>query len=169
MEDRRGKCLGLVLSVNEQILLDMPFDGAMRKVFIHPDLQRLCVHHRSQDGPVLSADPFGPTNSSKGVDLKTGPLIDNEEKFTKLGQTVTNICPTDSGAKDRQPMSFSPQTGLLYIPHENMCRNPSMWSWSAWRHQSMTSRSHRPTAECQNGRSCCPSASRTSPSVSRRD
>ena len=32
-----------------------------------------------------------------------------------------DICPTASGAKDWNPSSFSPQTGLLYIPHENMC------------------------------------------------
>jgi len=55
------------------------------------------------------------------VDLQTGRLILNPDKQTKLGQTVHNICPTASGAKDWNPSSFSPQTGLLYIPHENMC------------------------------------------------
>ena len=34
---------------------------------------------------------------------------------------MTNICPTASGAKDWNPSSFSPRTGLLYIGHENMC------------------------------------------------
>ena len=35
---------------------------------------------------VLSADPYGPVNSSKGVDLKTGRLIVNPEKQTKVGR-----------------------------------------------------------------------------------
>jgi glucose dehydrogenase len=70
---------------------------------------------------VLSAEPFGPVNSSKGVDLKTGELILNPEKQTGTGKVVRNICPTASGAKDWEPSAFSPKTGLLYIPHANLC------------------------------------------------
>ena len=55
------------------------------------------------------------------MDLKTGRLIVNPDKETKLGQVVRNICPTASGAKDWMPSSFSPKTELIYIPHENMC------------------------------------------------
>jgi PQQ-dependent dehydrogenase (methanol/ethanol family) len=107
--------------INEQILLDMPFGGKMRKVLVHPDRNGYVYVIDRTNGEVLSADPFGPVNSSKGVDLKTGRPIINPEKQTKLGQTVRNICPTASGAKDWNPSSFSPRTGLLYIPHENMC------------------------------------------------
>ncbi|MBV9888748.1 MAG: PQQ-binding-like beta-propeller repeat protein, partial [Acidobacteria bacterium] len=32
-----------------------------------------------------------------------------------------NLCPTAPGAKDWQPSSFSAETGLLYIPHNNLC------------------------------------------------
>lgn len=107
--------------VNEQLLLDMPFGGRMHKVLIHPDRNGYVYVIDRTTGQVLSADPYGPVNSSKGVDLKTGRLIVNPEKETKVGREVHNICPTASGAKDWNPSSFSPQTGLLYIPHENMC------------------------------------------------
>jgi PQQ-dependent dehydrogenase (methanol/ethanol family) len=107
--------------VNEQILLDMPFAGKMQKVLIHIDRNGYVYVIERNTGTVLSADPFGPVNSSKGVDLQTGRLIVNPAKQTKLGETVRNICPTASGAKDWNPSSFSPKTGLLYIPHENMC------------------------------------------------
>jgi lanthanide-dependent methanol dehydrogenase len=107
--------------VNEQVLLDMPFGGKMRKVLIHPDRNGYIYVIDRGTGEVLSADPYGPVNSSKGVDLKTGRLIVNPAKETKLGEETRNICPTASGAKDWNPMSFSPQTGLLYIPHENIC------------------------------------------------
>jgi lanthanide-dependent methanol dehydrogenase len=107
--------------INEQILLDMPFAGAMRKVLVHLDRNGYVYVIDRVTGQVLSADPFGPTNSSKGIDLKTGRPIVNPEKNTKVGQTVRNICPTASGSKDWNPSSFSPQTGLIYIPHENMC------------------------------------------------
>ena len=107
--------------VNEQILLDMPFGGRMRKVLIHLDRNGYVYVIDRTNGEVLSADPYGPVNSSKGVDLKTGRLIVNPEKETKVGREVHDICPTASGAKDWNPSSFSPQSGLLYIPHENMC------------------------------------------------
>ena len=107
--------------VNEQILLDMPFDGKMEKVLVHIDRNGYVYVIERNTGTVLSADPYGPVNTSRGIDLKTGRPIINEAKQTKLGETVRNICPTASGAKDWNPSSFSPQTGLVYIPHENMC------------------------------------------------
>jgi lanthanide-dependent methanol dehydrogenase len=107
--------------VNEQLLLDMPFGGSMHKVLIHIDRNGYVYVIDRTNGQVLSADPYGPVNSSKGVDLQTGRLIVNPDKETKVGREVHDICPTASGAKDWNPSSFSPDTGLLYIPHENMC------------------------------------------------
>jgi lanthanide-dependent methanol dehydrogenase len=34
---------------------------------------------------------------------------------------VRDICPTAPGAKDWNPSAFSSRTGLLYIPHNNLC------------------------------------------------
>jgi len=107
--------------VNEQLLLDMPFGGKMRKVLIHMDRNGYVYVLDRTTGQVLSADPYGPVNTSRGVDLQSGRLIVNPDKGTKFGSETRDICPTASGAKDWNPTSFSPQTGLLYIPHENMC------------------------------------------------
>ena len=107
--------------INEQILLDMPFQGSMRKVLVHFDRNGFLYVIDRKTGQVLSADPFGPTNWSRGIDMKTGRPIINPEKATHQGEDVRDICPTASGAKDWNPSSFSPDTGLLYIPHENMC------------------------------------------------
>lgn len=107
--------------INEQILLDMPFDGAMRQVLVRPERNGYIYVIDRHTGQVLSADPFGPVNSSKGVDLRSGRLQVNEEKTTHTDHVVRDICPTASGSKDWNPSSFSPRTGLLYIPHENMC------------------------------------------------
>ncbi|HWU74568.1 MAG TPA: PQQ-dependent dehydrogenase, methanol/ethanol family [Sphingomonas sp.] len=107
--------------INEQILLDMPFAGQIHHVLVRPERNGYVYVIDRTTGQVLSADPFGPVNSSKGVDLKTGALIVNPDKVAKLGQVTRDICPTASGAKDWNPSSFNPGTGLLYIPHENMC------------------------------------------------
>jgi len=107
--------------INEQILLDMPFQGSMRKVLIHFDRNGFLYVIDRKSGQVLSADPFGATNWARGIDMTTGRPIVNPEKSTRQGEDVRDICPTASGSKDWNPSSFSPDTGLLYIPHENMC------------------------------------------------
>lgn len=107
--------------VNEQILLDMPFAGKMQKVLVHIDRNGYVYVIDRASGRVLSADPYGPVNTTRGIDMSTGRPIFNPAKFTKVGIEVHDICPTASGAKDWNPSSFSPRTGLLYIPHENMC------------------------------------------------
>ncbi|PBB52529.1 PQQ-dependent dehydrogenase, methanol/ethanol family [Mesorhizobium loti] len=107
--------------INEQVLLDMTWQGKPRKVLVRPERNGYVYLLDRMTGEVLSAVPFGPVNSSKGVDLKTGRLIVNPEKETGTGKVVRNICPTASGLKDWQPSAFSPKTGLLYIPHNNLC------------------------------------------------
>jgi glucose dehydrogenase len=39
------------------------------------------------------------------------------------GRVVRDICPAAPGAKDWQPMAFSPRTGWFYIPHNNLCED----------------------------------------------
>ncbi|MFL5333376.1 MAG: methanol/ethanol family PQQ-dependent dehydrogenase [Geminicoccaceae bacterium] len=107
--------------INEQVLLDMTWNGQPRKVLVRPDRNGYLYVLDRTTGEVLSAEPFGPVNSTKGVDLKTGRPIPNPEKASGTGKVVRNICPTASGAKDWQPSAFSPRTGLLYIPHNNLC------------------------------------------------
>jgi glucose dehydrogenase len=72
-------------------------------------------------GQVYSATPFGYVNSTKGIDLKSGRPIEVEEKTPHVGQVSRYVCPSSSGTKDFQPTAFSPRTGLLYIPHNNLC------------------------------------------------
>ena len=55
------------------------------------------------------------------MDLKTGRLQYDPAKEPVLGTVVRDICPAAPGAKDWQPASWSPRTGLLYIPHQNLC------------------------------------------------
>jgi PQQ-dependent dehydrogenase (methanol/ethanol family) len=107
--------------VNENVLLDMTIDGAPRKVLVHPDRNGYVYVMDREKGQVLSATGFVPITASTGVDLKTGRLQPVEDKKTRMGTVVRDICPSAPGAKDWQPSSFSPKTGYLYIPHNNLC------------------------------------------------
>jgi len=107
--------------INEIVLLDMPVNGQTRKVLLHPDRNGFLYVLDRQTGEALSAEPYASVNSILKVDLKTGRPVMNPEKETRLGSVVRDICPTASGGKDWNPSAYSPRTGLLYIPHENIC------------------------------------------------
>jgi PQQ-dependent dehydrogenase (methanol/ethanol family) len=108
-------------TINESVLLDMNIGGARRKVLVRAERNGYVYVMDRMTGEVLSANPFAYVNSSTGVDLKTGDMIVNPAKTTGTGKVVRDICPAAPGAKDWQPTAFSPQTGLLYIPHQNLC------------------------------------------------
>jgi PQQ-dependent dehydrogenase (methanol/ethanol family) len=107
--------------INENILVDLSVGGQSRKVLLHAERNGYLYMLDRATGEVLSADPFGFVNSSRGVDLKSGRLLPVEEKKPAVGKVTRNICPAAPGAKDWQPAAFSPKTGLLYIPHQNLC------------------------------------------------
>ena len=106
--------------INENILLDLDIKGQMRKVLAHPDRDgRVYIIDRAT-GEVLSAEPFTYVNTTESVDLKTGRIKVVEAKTTGL-KTVRDMCPAPPGGKDWQPSAFSPKTGWIYIPHNNLC------------------------------------------------
>jgi PQQ-dependent dehydrogenase (methanol/ethanol family) len=107
--------------VNEHILVDLPIGGQTRRVLIRPERNGYMYVLDRTTGEVLSADPFVHITASLGVDLKTGRLIPNKEKEPHVGVVVREICPSSPGAKDWQPSAYSPRTGLVYVPHNNLC------------------------------------------------
>jgi lanthanide-dependent methanol dehydrogenase len=107
--------------INEQILLDMEIGGQQRKVLVRPERNGYAYVLDRATGEVLSADPYAHITSTLGIDLKNGRPIENLEKKPVLGKVVRDICPAAPGAKDWQPSAYSPLTGFLYLPHQNLC------------------------------------------------
>lgn len=107
--------------INESILVDYPVGNQRIPAMLRPARNGYFYVHDRRTGQVLSATPFGFINSSKGVDLKTGRLIPIPEKEPKAGRVTRNICPAAPGMKDWNPAAFSPVTGLVYMPHINLC------------------------------------------------
>jgi lanthanide-dependent methanol dehydrogenase len=106
--------------VNENLVLDLTINGQPRKVLLAAQRNGYVYMWDRATGEVLSATPFVRITSSKGVDLKTGRLIENEEKKPMTGKTIRDVSPASPGAKDWQPCAWSPRTNLLYIPHQNL-------------------------------------------------
>ena len=108
-------------AVNESILLDMTIGGRPRKVLIRPERDGYVYIFDRATGEVLSADAFTHITSTKGIDIKQGRPIENEEKHPSVGRVIREVCPASPGGKDWQPSSYSFRTGLLYIPANNLC------------------------------------------------
>jgi PQQ-dependent dehydrogenase (methanol/ethanol family) len=107
--------------VNENVMLDVTWQGKPRKVVVHPDRNGYMYVLDRTSGEVLAADPFVHITSTTGVDLKTGRLQTRPEMIPEENKVTRNVCPNSPGAKDWPPSAFSKQTGLLYVPHNNLC------------------------------------------------
>jgi len=109
--------------VNENVLMEIEVKGQPRKVLAHPDRNGYLYVIDRATGEVLLANAFVPVNTIDTVDLKTGRPHNVPEKKPTVGQVVRNICPHAGGGKDWQPSAYSPQTKLLYLPHQNLCQD----------------------------------------------
>jgi PQQ-dependent dehydrogenase (methanol/ethanol family) len=107
--------------INENVLLDMAWRGVQRKVLVHPERNGQVYVLDRVTGEVLSASPYHVLTAIKGVDLATGRLLYVDDKRPAQQKVIRDICPTAPGAKDWNPSAFSPLTGFLYIPHNNLC------------------------------------------------
>ena len=108
--------------VNESILIDATFGTTLRKVLVHPDRNGYVYVVDRATGEVVSATPYAHITTSTGVDLASGRLQYAADKDPLPGKVVRDICPASPGAKDWQPSAYSPRTGWLYIPQQNLCQ-----------------------------------------------
>jgi quinohemoprotein ethanol dehydrogenase len=102
---------------DEQIILaDLNIDGSARKVILHAPKNGFFYVLDRATGAVISAKPFTFVNWATGVDLKTGRPIENPAARYVSANKLMPVVPGPVGAHSWQPMSFSPLTGLVYIP-----------------------------------------------------
>jgi PQQ-dependent dehydrogenase (methanol/ethanol family) len=116
--------------VNENILVDQEIDGQMRKLLVNFDRNGLAYTMDRETGELLVAEKYDPTvNWTTGVDMDPNsetfgrPAVVAEFSTRQQGEDVntTGICPAALGTKDQQPASFSPKTGLFYVPTNHVC------------------------------------------------
>ena len=111
--------------VNENILADIEIGGEMRKVLVNFDRNGFGYTLDRETGELLVAEKFDPqVNWASHVDMETGrPVVLDEFSTFVQGADVntTGICPAALGSKDQQPASFSPDTGLFYVPTNHIC------------------------------------------------
>ena len=109
--------------VNELVLADVTIQGQKTPIYMKADRDGLFFVANRETGKLISAEPFVPVNWAKGFDIETGRPIEDPVKRPRLDYKATDICPSWMGGKNWQPISFNPNTGLAYIPSNNMCQD----------------------------------------------
>jgi PQQ-dependent dehydrogenase (methanol/ethanol family) len=109
--------------VNELVLADLNIDGKQVPALMQANRNGFFYVIDRTNGKLISAKNFVPTNWATGIDLKTGMPIEtaNNEKRPRLKKWAKDICPNLVGGKNWMPMSYNPNTGLVYIPTNNLC------------------------------------------------
>ena len=104
----------------ESLLLDLTLKGRTRKTLLRADRDGYVYVMDRATGEVISATQFARNTTTTGVNLKTGELDHIAKKTPQLRKIIRDIAPATAGAKGWQPCAFSPRTGLVYIPHQEM-------------------------------------------------
>jgi len=98
------------------MLMDMEIDGEMRHVVTQASKNGFFYVLDAATGEFLNGEPYTEVNWATGINKETGrPFIVPEARYNVTGK-VYNLAPGPAGGHAWQPMSYSPETGLVYIP-----------------------------------------------------
>jgi alcohol dehydrogenase (cytochrome c) len=116
--------------VNENILVDKDIDGQRRKLLVNFDRNGFAYTLDRETGELISAEKYDPTvNWASKVDMDKNsptygrPQVVAQYSTAQNGEDVNTkgICPAALGTKDQQPASYSPRSGLFYVPTNHVC------------------------------------------------
>lgn len=103
-------------ATQHMILADLEIDGATRKVIMQAPKNGFFYVLDRATGEFISANNFVPTTWATHIDPETGRPVETEGA-RYAGKVPAGIqLPGPLGAHNWHPMSYSPDTGLVYIP-----------------------------------------------------
>jgi len=105
-------------ATQHMILADLEIDGKLRKVIMQAPKNAFFYVLDRTNGEFISAAAYARQNWAKGIDETTGRPIENPEARYLKEQAL--IFPAPHGAHNWHPMSYSPETGLVYIPAQEI-------------------------------------------------
>ncbi|MDO8290826.1 MAG: PQQ-dependent dehydrogenase, methanol/ethanol family [Parvibaculum sp.] len=105
-------------STQPLMIADLKLDGKERHVLMHAPKNGFFYVLDAETGELLSANNYAIVTWAKGVDLKTGRPI--EDPALAFNKNVALVQPSANGAHNWHPMAFNPNTGLVYIPGQDI-------------------------------------------------
>jgi len=100
------------------ILADLPTEDGVRKVLMQAPKNGFFYVLDRETGAFLSAENYVETSWADGVDPNTGRPIERVEAHWDRESAI--VTPAVFGGHNWHPMSFSPSTGLVYIPANHL-------------------------------------------------
>lgn len=102
---------------NQQIIAaNLKIAGQERRVVMHAPKNGFFYVLDARTGKFISGTAFATVNWATGLDPASGrPLVNPEARYEITGKPFTSF-PGAYGAHTWHPMSYSPDTGLVYIP-----------------------------------------------------
>jgi quinohemoprotein ethanol dehydrogenase len=107
-------------STQPMILADLTIDGAPRKVVLHAPKNGFFFVIDRTNGKFISAKNFVDVNWATGYDANGRPI---EVPAARSPDKSFDSIPGPFGAHNWHPMSFNPQTGLVYLPAQGVPLN----------------------------------------------
>ncbi len=104
-------------STQPMILADLQLDGQPRKVILHAPKNGFFFVIDRTNGKFISARNFVDVNWASGYDKDGRPI---ELPAARDGAKPYDAIPGPYGAHNWHPMSFNPQTGLVYLPAQHV-------------------------------------------------
>ena len=101
-------------ATQNMILADIEFGGEPRKVIMQAPKNGFFYVLDRATGELLSAEKFTNATWAERIDLKTGRPVFSESADYRAAAKV--VWPSTAGGHNWQPMAYSPETGLVYIP-----------------------------------------------------
>ena len=99
-------------------LADLTIGGRPRRVIMQASKNGFFYVIDRKTGKLISANNYVPVTWAKGIDQATGRPIEAGDAHYVKAPTVQ--FPSSFGGHNWQPMSFSPKTGLVYIPAQEV-------------------------------------------------
>ena len=103
-------------AVQHMVLADLQIDGRDRKVIMQAPKNGFFYVIDRATGELISAENIVPVNWATHIDLETGRPVEAPDARYDETLAAKKIVPGPAGAHNWQPMSFNPDTGLVYIP-----------------------------------------------------
>lgn len=102
-------------ATQHMILAELEIEGTTRKVIMQAPKNGFFYVIDRETGELISANNFVPINWATHVDMETGRPVEIEAA-RYYGKAPYLQLPGPLGAHNWHPMSFNPETGLVYIP-----------------------------------------------------
>lgn len=107
-------------SANHIIQAEINIDGERKDVLMQAPKNGFFYVIDRSNGQLLKADPYVNVTWASRIDLKSGRPVENPAaRYHKMKEGKARVTPSLLGAHNWHPMSYSEQTGFVYIPaHE---------------------------------------------------